>query len=56
MLAIDLGKSLEEIVEFLLIHPETAKRHLKEFRSENKLKLSSGGSILLVYKDAGKDR
>lgn len=44
ILLYDKGERLEEISKFLLIHLETAKRYLKEYKLEKKLKGSNGGS------------
>ena len=55
ILSYDNGKSLEEISEFLLIHLETAKRHLKEYKSEKKLKGSNGGSKSNLSHDQSKE-
>lgn len=44
VLSANYGWEYEEIAEILLLNDETIRRHIKEYLSEKKLRLESGGS------------
>lgn len=55
VLAYDSGYSYSEIAQILLLDDETIRRHIEDFKSENKLSTANGGSdSKLSDKDSGK--
>lgn len=45
VLSYDLGKSVEEIAEMLLLSPRSVSRYIKEYTDEKNLQKRSGGSL-----------